>query len=177
MNEPLIRPAGLSDIPVITEIYRGEVLERVATFETEPPSREEMERRMRALTDRGYSYLAAEVDGVLVGSGYAGPYRPREAYRCTVEDSIYLAPEARGHGIGGRLLRALIDESQTRGFRQMVAVISATDDNASVRLHRAAGFLTIGTMPGVGYKHGRWVDTIVMQRALGVGATAPPAST
>ena len=133
-----------------------------------------MARRMSALLDSGYPYLAAEFEGSLVGSAYAGPFRSRPAYRATVEDSIYLAPEAQGRGLGRRLLTKLIEETEARGFRQMVAVISDTINPGSVRLHAALGFETIGVMPDVGHKHGRWIETVIMQRPLGAGNTAPP---
>ncbi len=110
----------------------------------------------------------------MLGYGYAGPYRDRPAYRHTVEDSLYLAVEARGQGIGGALLRRLIDDSVMLGYRQMVAVIGDSANEASVRLHKAAGFTLIGTLKDVGYKHGRWLDTVIMQRALGPGATTDP---
>jgi len=118
----------------------------------------------------------AELNGAVVGSGYTGPYRSRPAYRWTVEDSIYLAAEARGKGVGGGLLAALIRECEARGFRQMIAVIGDSEQLASIRLHRAAGFVEIGVLRDVGHKHGRWLDSVLMARPLGAGATTPPGS-
>lgn len=174
MTDLHIRPATSADIPAITANYGREVEEGIATFELDPPDETEMARRMAAVLDGGYPYLAAELDGALVGSCYAGPFRSRPAFRATVEDSIYLLPAAQGRGIGRKLLTRLIDETERRGFRQMVAVISDTINPGSVRLHGALGFQTIGVMPDVGYKHGKWIETVIMQRALGEGSTTPP---
>lgn len=178
MSDVTTRPATAADIPAITAIYAESVINATASFEIVPPDEAEMMRRLAALVDTGYPYFIAEGgDGggkQILGYGYAGPYRPRPGYRNTVEDSVYLAPEARGRGIGGVLLRLLIDASAARGFRQMIAVIGASDHDASIRLHKAAGFVLIGTMKDVGYKHGRWLDTVIMQRALGPGAQTPP---
>ena len=174
MSEYVIRPTVASDIPAITEIYAEAVAVGTASFEMVPPDVGEMERRFAALARGAFPCVSAEHAGALLGYGYAGPYRERVAYRNTVEDSIYLAEAARGQGVGGGLLRRLIDESTMLGFRQMVAVIGDSENLASVRLHRAAGFELIGTLKDVGYKHGRWLDTVIMQRALGPGASSPP---
>ena len=171
-----IRPATPADIGAIAAIYAEAVLNGTATFEVEPPSEAEMAGRMAALLAGGYPYFVAESDGAVLGYGYAGAYRPRPAYRATVEDSIYLTVEARGKGIGGALLAALIAESEVRGFRQMIAVIGDSGHAASIRLHQAAGFALVGTFTDVGYKFGRWLDTVLMQRALGPGGAAPPAA-
>jgi L-amino acid N-acyltransferase YncA len=133
-----------------------------------------MARRMRALVDDGYPYIAAEIDGALAGYAYAGPYRPRRAYRFSVEDSIYIDPGAQRRGVGRALLENLIDECERRGFRQMVAVIGDSAQTPSIELHRAAGFRMIGTIENVGYKFGRWLDSVNMQRTLGPGATTKP---
>ena len=122
----------------------------------------------------GHPYIVAERDGRVIGYAYAGPYRARPAYRHTVEDSIYLATDARGQGVGGLLLRGLIEESTARGFRQMIAVIGDSQNMASVRVHRAAGFAMTGTLTAVGHKFGRWLDAVLMQRTLGLGDRAPP---
>ena len=169
-----IRPASFADVPAIAAIYAEAVLTGTATFEIEVPSKAEMERRMAALLQGGFPYLAAEKAGVVVGYGYAGGYRERIAYRHTVEDSIYLAPEARGQGVGGALLRALIEKCEILDFRQVIAVIGDSANEASIRVHRSAGFDLVGKFRDVGFKHGRWLDTVLMQKTLGPGGTAPP---
>jgi phosphinothricin acetyltransferase len=168
------RAATETDIPAITAIYAEAVAKGLASFEIVPPDEREMAMRMRALVDGGFAYLVAEAEGAVLGYGYAGPYRARPGYRNTVENSIYLAAAARGRGIGGVLLRRLIEESTARGFRQMIAVIGDSENLASIRLHKAAGFTLVGTLKDVGYKHGRWLDSVLMQRGLGPGATEPP---
>ena len=169
-----IRPATPADIPAITRIYEHAVRHGTASFELEPPDEAEMGRRMRALLDGGFPYLAAEADGELLGYAYAGHYRTRPAYRFTVEDSIYIAPQAQRRGVGRALLDRLIVESERRGFRQMLAVIGDSAQVASIELHRAAGFRMVGTFENVGFKFGRWLDSVMMQRALGPGATTKP---
>jgi len=169
-----IEPARFTHVPAIAAIYGEAVLNGTATFEIEPPDEAEMARRMAALAEGGFPYLVALRGDEVLGYGYAGPYRARIAYRNTVEDSIYLAPESRGRGVGRRLLGALIAESEERGFRQMVAVIGDSGHAASIRLHEAAGFAMVGTFRDVGYKHGRWLDTVLMQRPLGPGGATPP---
>lgn len=173
---PPIRPATPEDIGAIAAIYAEAVLNGTATFEIEPPSEAEIARRMAELAAGGHPYLVADNAGTVLGYGYAGPYHRRPAYRTTVEDSIYLAVEARGRGIGHALLAALIAESEARGFRQMIAVIGDSGHAASIRLHQAAGFVLVGTFRDVGYKFGRWLDTVLMQRPLGAGGGAPPAT-
>ncbi len=169
-----IRPATPADIPAITRIYDHAVRHGTASFELEPPDEAEMGKRMRALLDGGFPYLAAEADGELLGYAYAGYYRTRPAYRFTVEDSIYIAPQAQRQGVGRALLDALIVESESRGFRQMLAVIGDSAQVASIELHRVAGFRMVGTFENVGFKFGRWLDSVMMQRALGPGATTQP---
>ena len=170
-----IRTARTSDIPAITRIYAHAVEHGTASFELTPPDETEMARRMNDLVSKGFPYLAAEVGGVLGGYAYAGPYRTRPAYRLTVEDSVYIAPNIHRRGVGRMLLAALIEASEARGFRQMIAVIGdSTKQAASIGLHEAAGFRQIGILENVGFKHGRWLDSILMQRALGAGATAAP---
>jgi L-amino acid N-acyltransferase YncA len=178
MSDTTTRAATPADIPVIAAIYGESVISATASFEMVPPDENEMARRLADLVAQNYPYLVAEGGSPrrILGYGYAGPYRNRPAYRNTVEDSIYLAADARGRGIGGVLLRQLIDISAERGFRQMVAIIADPEENeASLRLHKAAGFLEIGRLKDVGYKHGRWLDSIIMQRAIGAGAATPPA--
>ncbi len=172
------RPALPADIPAITAIYADGVVNGTASFEIVPPDEAEMSRRMKALTDRNYPFVVAEngegQNRRLLGFAYAGPYRERPAYRNTVEDSVYLAPEARGQGIGGVLLKLLIDVSTARGYRQMIAIIGDSENAPSIRLHRAAGFDAVGTLKSVGFKHGRWLDVVIMQRALGPADSTRP---
>lgn len=170
-----IRPVRLDDLPAIQAIYAHHVATGCATFELEAPSVEEMRRRHDALVAEGFPYLVAEVQGRVLGYAYAGPHRPRAAYRHTAEDSIYLDPAAAGQGVGIRLLAALVAACGQAGLRQLVAVIGDSANAASIAVHRRAGFEPIGTLPAVGWKHGRWVDTVLMQRALGVGDREPPA--
>ena len=171
-----IRPAIAADIPDITEIYAEAVNFGTATFELVPPDLAEMTRRFQALTDGGFPYLTAVLEGRVAGYAYAGPYRPRPAYRFTVENSVYLAPAIHRRGIGRQLLERLIADCETRGFRQMIAVIGDSANAASIGVHSRCGFRMIGTHPNVGLKFGRWLDTVMMQRQLGEGAgTVPPA--
>jgi L-amino acid N-acyltransferase YncA len=170
----LIRQATPSDIPAITRIYGHAVGHGTASFETDPPGEDEMARRQRSLLDGGYPYLVAEIDGAVVGYAYAGPYRARPAYRYSVEDSVYVDAAVQRRGVGRALLDRLIAEAAGRGFRQMIAVIGDSAQTPSIELHRALGFRLIGTIENVGYKFGRWLDTVLMQRALGAGATTKP---
>jgi L-amino acid N-acyltransferase YncA len=169
-----IRTATPADIPAITRIYAEAVLHGTASFEIEPPDEAEMARRMRALLAKSYPYLVAVPVGEVGGYAYAGPYRDRPAYNWCVEDSIYIAPELQRQGIGRRLLMRLIAECEARGFRQMIGVIGDTANTASIAVHAAAGFRLTGTFQSTGFKHGRWLDTVLMQRALGSGDTSPP---
>jgi len=170
-----IRPTVEADLAAITEIYQHAVLHGTATFELTPPDLGEMTRRYRALIDGGYPYFVATLDGEVAGYAYAGAYRPRPAYRFTVENSIYLKPANHRRGIGLRLLHRLIEECERRGYRQMIAVIGDSANAGSIGVHRACGFTMIGTHPNVGLKFGRWLDTVMMQRALGEGAATVPA--
>ena len=169
-----IRPAEAADLAALHEIYAGHVLTGAASFEEEPPTREEFERRWRSIADIGLPYLVACDAAGLLGYAYAGPYRPRSAYRYTVEDSIYLAPSATGRGIGSLLLGAVIDGAARAGKRQMLAVIGDSANTASIALHRRLGFTAVGTFQSVGFKFERWVDSVLMQRALGEGDTTAP---
>jgi L-amino acid N-acyltransferase YncA len=174
MPPPALRPATPADVAAITRIYAQAVDHGTASFELDPPSEDEMTRRMRALLDGGFPYWIAELDGTVVGYAYAGPYRARPAYRFTVEDSIYVDPRAQGRGIGRALLDRLIADSTSRGFRLMIAVIGDSAQTPSIELHRAAGFKMVGTFENVGFKFDRWLDSVLMQRALGEGATTKP---
>ena len=174
MSSVSIRPATLADVTAITRIYAQSVSTGTASFELEPPDEAEMARRMQALFDGGYPYIVAEIGGAIAGYAYAGSYRPRPAYRFSVEDSIYVDPSAQRRGAGRLLLERLIEECERRGFRQMVAVIGDSAQTPSIELHRALGFRMVGTVENVGYKFGRWLDSVNMQRALGPGATTKP---
>jgi L-amino acid N-acyltransferase YncA len=169
-----IRPTVEADLPAVTEIYEHAVLHGTATFELIPPDLAEMTRRYRALMEGGYPYFVATLDGEVAGYAYAGAYRPRPAYRFTVENSIYLRPAIHRRGIGLRLLHRLIEECERRGYRQMIAVIGDSANAGSIGVHAACGFQMIGTHANVGLKFGRWLDTVMMQRALGAGATTVP---
>jgi L-amino acid N-acyltransferase YncA len=169
----LLRDILVSDLDQITAIYRESVLNGVASYEIAPPESDEMAARLSAITDKGYPSIAAiDEDGSLLGYAYASAFRTRPAYRWMVEDSIYLAPQARGKGIGKLLLAELIECCTTLGFRQMVAVIGGAHP-ASIALHAALGFDEIGRMTGSGFKHGGWLDTMLMQRELGDGTGTP----
>ena len=170
----LIRAAVAADIPAITAIYDHAVRHGTASFELDPPDADEMARRRQTLVDAGFPYLVAETDGTVAGYAYAGPYRPRPAYRWSVEDSVYVAPALQRRGVGRTLLERLVAAAEQRGFRQMIAVIGDSAQTPSIELHRAAGFRLIGAVENVGHKFGRWLDTVLMQRALGPGASASP---
>jgi phosphinothricin acetyltransferase len=171
---PLIRAAMPKDMAAITAIYRPAVLAGTASFELEPPGEAEMLARYRAVIDGGYPYLVAECAGSIAGYAYANAYRSRPAYRYTVEDSVYVAPDAQGRGIGGALLASLVGRASEAGFRRMIAVIAEEAHRASIALHRRAGFTPCGTLPAVGYKFGRWLDVVLMQLPLGEGANTRP---
>lgn len=170
-----LRPATEADLPSITAIYGHAVLNGTASYEYDPPSLAEITSRFDALQAGGFPYLAAEAQGEVKGYAYAGPFRTRPAYRFTVEDSIYIAPDAQGRGIGRRLLERLIAECTALGFRQMVALIGDAAVNlTSARLHAALGFTDCGRIVGSGFKFGRWCDTAVMQLAMNGGADSAP---
>ena len=169
-----IRPVAIDDLAAITAIYAHSVVHGTASFELDPPDIDEMRRRHDALVANGHPYLVATAGAELLGYAYAGPYRARPAYRNTVEDSIYLSPAAQGRGVGRHLLAALIEAATEAGFRQMVGVIGDSGHQASIRLHEALGFRLVGIFENVGWKHGRWLDSVLMQRALGAGSGEPP---
>jgi L-amino acid N-acyltransferase YncA len=170
-----VRPVEPADLEAIQRIYAHHVLHGLASFEETPPEAAELTRRWRAIVDAGLPYLCAvSATGEIVGYAYAGPYRPRSAYRFSVEDSVYVAPGESGRGIGRALLRRLIDICTELGKRQMIAIIGDSGNAASIGLHRACGFEVVGTFRAIGFKHGRWVDSVLMQRALGPGATTLP---
>ena len=171
-NELRIRPVTPADLDAVTAIYAHDVLHGTGTFEIVPPTVDEMSDRVAAVTAAGLPYLVAVVDDEVVGYAYAGSYRPRPAYRFTVEDSIYLRPDAAGRGIGTWLLREVVRVCESLGRRQMIAVIGDSDNVGSIRTHAKCGFELVGTFRAVGWKHGRWLDTVLMQRSLGPGASA-----
>jgi phosphinothricin acetyltransferase len=167
---PVISPAAPADLEAVAGIYAHYVTGTVVTFEETPPTVADWQVRLDDLALRGLPFLVAHVDGEVAGYAYAGPWRPKPAYRHTVEDSVYLAPGHTGRGIGRALLEALLDGCEAAGVRQVVAVIADTGSDASAALHRRLGFAQVGRLTAVGRKHGRWVDTVLMQRALPVAA-------
>lgn len=171
---PTIRPAAAADLPALQAIYAHHVRHGLASFETEPPDLAEMTRRFDAVRQNNYPFWVAADEQRILGYAYANAFRTRPAYRFTVEDSIYLAPDAVGRGLGRRLLQQLIESCTDLGFRQMLAVIGDSGNALSIALHRACGFSRMAIFEGTGWKFGRWVDTVLMQRALGPGTSAPP---
>lgn len=169
-----LRDAVLSDIADIQQLYAREVREGVATYEYDVPDEAEMVRRLQELRQKGFPFLVAELDGQFAGYAYASSYRARIGYRWTVEDTVYVAADAQGRGIGRALLSRLMEDCTSLGFRQMVAVIGEPGNGASVALHEKLGFKTIGIFTGLGRKHGRWLDTLQMQCALGSGNQQAP---
>ena len=171
-----LRAAAAVDMPALTALYAAHVRRGTASFELDPPDEVEMTQRWEDVVARGLPYLVAVRDTQTVGYAYAAPYRPRPAYRFTVEDSIYVRGDCAGQGIGGRLLDALLVASERAGARQMIAVIGDSANAPSIRLHAKAGFTRAGLLSCVGWKFERWLDVVLMQRALGPGATRPGAS-
>lgn len=170
----IVRAATADDAEALAAIYGHHVRHGLGTFEEEPPSPAEMETRRAAVAARGLPYLVAEDAGKLVGFAYAGPFRPRQAYRYTLEDSVYIAPEAIGKGVGRAVLSAVIAACEAIGVRQLVAVIGDSGNAASIGLHRSLGFVDAGVGKSFGFKHGRWVDIVWMQKALNGGDETPP---
>jgi L-amino acid N-acyltransferase YncA len=171
---PVIRASRDEDVGAIAAIYGYHVLHGVASFEETPPPVEEIARRRSEILGRGLPYLVAEREGRVVGYCYAGLFRPRSGYRYTLEDSIYIDPGETGRGIGRALLQPLLARCTELGFRQMVAVIGGRETIPSIRLHEALGFVHAGILPAVGFKFGRWIDIVLMQRGLGAGADSLP---
>ena len=174
MSGPVVRDATADDLAAITAIYGEGVLTGTGTFELEPPDATEMGRRVASIAALGLPWLVAEIDGVVVGYAYAGPFRTRAAYRYTVEDSIYVLTSAQGQGVGKALLIALVSSCEALGVRQILAVIGDAANTGSVALHAACGFRPAGAITDVGWKFDRWLDVVFMQRSLGPEA-APPA--
>jgi phosphinothricin acetyltransferase len=171
----LLRDSTDADLPAIAAIYGHWVLNGIASFELEPPDVAEMARRRAAVLAGGYPYIVAtDAAGRVLGYAYAGAYRARPAYRFSVENSIYVAPDAGQRGVGRRLLPELVARCEAAGFRLMVAVIGDSGNAASIGLHASCGFAHAGLLPAVGWKHGRWVDSVFMTRPLGAGTATPP---
>ena len=170
-----LRDATEADLPAVAAIYGHHVLHGLASFEEAPPGVDELRRRFEGVRELGLPYLACAERGQLVGYAYASLFRTRSAYRFTLEDSVYVKPGLARKGIGRLLLGALLERSTALGYRQMVAVIGDSANAASIELHAALGFLRCGLLRSTGYKFGRWVDTVMMQRPLGPGDGTPPA--
>jgi len=169
-----IRPAKEADMDAVTAIYAHHVLHGLASFETEAPDAADMRRRRADVVAKALPYLIATNDDAVLGYAYASPYRARAGYANTVENSVYVRPDATGRGIGHRLLTALIDACEARGLRQMVAVVGDSANLASIRLHEKLGFHRVGVLTNIGYKHDRWLDSVLLQRELGDGARTRP---
>jgi phosphinothricin acetyltransferase len=169
-----VRPATPDDLSAIHEIYGYHVVNGLASFEEEAPPLKELRRRFDDVRSRSLPWLAADFGGVLAGYGYCAPYRTRSAYRFSLEDSIYVRHGSEGRGVGSALLGALIERCEGLGYRQLVAVIGDSGNAASINLHASFGFLRAATLRSVGFKFGRWVDSVVMQRPLGPGDSTPP---
>jgi len=161
-----IRPATPADLPAIQAIYAHHVLTGTGSFEETPPDLEEMTRRYQDVTGRGLPYLVAEDDNGIAGYAYAGLFRTRSAYRFTVEDSVYVAADRQGRGVGRQLLTALIDICRAAGVREILAVIGDSGNAGSIALHASQGFRLVGTLERVGLKFGRWLDVVIMQCSL-----------
>lgn len=170
----IIRDAAQADIGAVQQIYAWYVSNHLASFEEVAPDVEEMLRRWREVRERGYPYVVAELDGAVVGYAYASAYRTRSAYRYTAENSVYVRHDIPRRGLGKALMAEVITRCELRGLRQMIAVIGDSANAASIGLHAALGFHPTGILHGVGFKHRRWVDSIVMQRTLGFGSQRPP---
>ena len=164
--ELAIRPTSPNDLAAIREIYAHYVRTGVATFELTPPDESEWLQRLHDVTERGLPFLTATLDGEVAGYAYCSPWKTRPAYRHTVEDSVYLAPQALGRGVGGRLLDAVLEDCTRSRVREVIAVIVDDNGAASLALHRNRGFVHAGRLRGVGFKHGRWLDTVLLQRSL-----------
>lgn len=169
-----MRPATADDLPAIQSIYAHHVLRGLASFEESAPPVEEMRRRFDEVCGRGLPYLAADFGGTLVGYGYCAPYRSRSAYRFSLEDSVYVRNGSEGRGVGSALLGALIERCEGLGYRQIIAVIGDSANAASINLHASFGFVRVGTLRSAGFKFGRWVDSVIMQRPLGPGDATRP---
>ncbi|SMF51506.1 phosphinothricin acetyltransferase [Tistlia consotensis] len=174
IERPTLRASLDGDLPAIQAIYAHHVLHGSGSFELEPPDLDEMTARRRAILERGLPYLVADWQGAVAGYAYAGPYRPRPAYRFTLEVSVYVAPDRQRLGLGRLLLGGLIERAEALGYRQLIAVVGDSANLASIGLHESLGFQRAGVLRSVGWKHGRWLDSVFLQRSLGAGDDAPP---
>lgn len=172
----IVRPSTAADAEALAAIYGHDVLHGFGTFEEVPPSPAEMAQRRLAIVERGLPHVVAEEGGRVLGFAYAGLFRPRAAYRFTVEDSVYVAPDAHGRGVGKAVLTEVLAACEALGLRQVMAVIGDSGNAGSIGLHTSLGFEPAGVCRGVGFKHGRWVDTVWMQKPLNGGDTSPPAA-
>ena len=170
----IIREANVQDAGGIRDIYSHYVLNGLSSFELMPPDEDEMRRRIERVKERGHLFLTAETDDEISGYAYASTYRQREAYNHTLENSIYVSPGCVRQGIGMRLLSDLVKVCDQLGVRQLIAVIGDSDNHASINLHAKCGFNQVGLLPSTGYKYGRWVDTVLLQRGIGEGDSKPP---
>jgi L-amino acid N-acyltransferase YncA len=170
----LPRPATAADLGAIHAVYAHHVLHGLASFEEVPPTLDEMRRRFEDVVARGLPYLALELDGAIAGYGYCAPYRARSAYRYSLEDSVYVRHDMTRRGAGRAILAALVARCAELGYRQLVAVIGDSANMPSIELHARQGFLRVGTLRSIGFKFGRWVDSVIMQRPLGPGDATPP---
>lgn len=171
---PVIRPAAPRDAEALARIYGYHVLHGDGSFETTPPSAEEMAKRVAAIQETGLPWLVAEIDGAVMAYAYAHKYKERAAYGYTVEDSVYVDHTMAGRGLGRALLTQVLDICASLGYRQMMGVIGDSGNAGSIALHKSLGFRMIGTAEAIGFKHGSWVDVVFMQKALGTGSDAPP---
>ena len=176
MNPILLRDATPADLPAIQSIYAPHVLHGSASFEMEVPDLNELGVRLARVREARLPYLVAELDGEVVGYGYAAPYRPRPAYRFSAEDSIYLHPDAAGKGVGRQLLTSLVAEAEAVGIRKLIAVIGDSGNAGSIGVHRSLGFTPAGTIKSCGWKFGRWLDIVLMEKAIGEGDRTAPAA-
>ncbi|MCX7663555.1 MAG: GNAT family N-acetyltransferase [Tepidimonas fonticaldi] len=174
MNTPLIRPSHENDLPAIARIYGHHVLHGTGTFETDPPSAADMGARRADVLAKGLPWLVAELQGEVVGFAYGNWFKPRPAYRFSVEDSIYVAHDAVGRGLGRALLAELLAQLETRGIRKVMAVIGDSANAGSIGLHTALGFERVGVVRSCGWKFGRWLDIVLMEKSLGWGDRTPP---
>jgi L-amino acid N-acyltransferase YncA len=172
-----IRPSQDADLPAITAIYGHHVLHGTGTFETAPPTEADMAGRRADVLGKGLPYLVAEQDGQVLGFAYCQWFKPRPAYRFSAEDSIYLHPQAAGKGLGKKLLGALAAQAQAAGIRKLIAVIGDSANAGSIGLHRSLGFTPVGSFKSCGWKFGRWLDIVLMEKSLGEGDGTPPADT
>ncbi len=171
---PLIRPSSDADVPAIAAIYAHHVLHGTGTFETEPPSPADMAGRRADVLAKGLPYLVAEQDGQVLGFAYCTWFKPRPAYRFSAEDSIYLAADQAGRGLGRLLLSELAAQAEQAGVRKLIAVIGDSANAGSIGVHRAMGFQQVGVLSACGWKFDRWLDVVLMEKSLGAGDRTPP---